>query len=150
MQQNTQSKIEEVIQQAAKDLGYTIYESSMLLKGEKSQIFVKIDQLTGISHNDCEKYSKLLCEKLDTENLLPKYIVEVSSPGLNRKLRNINEFTRFIGSNAKVVYETETSGIKNTVKGKINNVIDTIIQVESDKTIYKIDISKITKANLEY
>ncbi len=144
----TQDIIEKIIQDTAADLDYLIYESSILMKGEHSQLIIKIDHPKGISHNDCAIFTRELTKRLDEQNILPNYSMEISSPGLSRKLRSIDEFIRFIGSPAKVIFESE--GKTNVVKGIINNIIDTKIELKSDNNEIIIDFENIKKANLEY
>ncbi len=138
----------ELIEDTAGKLGYLIYESSILYKGENSQIHVKIDSLTGISHLDCEKFSRELSDRLDAEDALPNYSLEVSSPGLNRLLRNSSEFRRFPGAPVKVVYEE--SGNRQVVKGTIGEMTDTAVTVSSEKGDVTIPFDAITNANLDY
>jgi ribosome maturation factor RimP len=144
----TQDIIDKIIRDTSSDLGYLIYESSILVKGEHSQLIIKIDHPKGISHNDCAIFTKELTKRLDSQNILPNYSMEISSPGLKRKLRNIDEFIRFIGSPAKVIFESE--GKTNVVKGIINNIIDTKIELKSDNDEIIINFEKIKRANLEY
>jgi ribosome maturation factor RimP len=74
--------------------------------------------------------------------------MEISSPGLSRKLRSIDEFIRFKGSPVKVIFESE--GESKVIKGIINNIIDTDIELKSDNKEIIIDYKTIRKANLEY
>lgn len=147
MEISDNEKLEKLIQKVAADLNYMIYESAILLKGENSKFYIKIDHLNGISHKDCEIFSNELTNRLDKEEILTNYTLEISSPGLQRKLRNINEFTRFTGSKAKVVFEQD--GKRTVLKGIINNVIDTTVELKSDKEEVRLDINNIVKANLE-
>lgn len=140
--------IEKIIQDAAADLGYMIYESSVLLKGEQSKLVIKIDSPGGISHKDCSIFNKEMIKRLDNEKILPNYSMEISSPGLSRKLRSIDEFIRFKGSPVKVIFESE--GESKVIKGIINNIIDTDIELKSDNKEIIIDYKTIRKANLEY
>lgn len=144
----TQDIIETIIRDTAAELGYLIYESSVLIKGELSQLIIKIDHPKGISHNDCAVFTKEMTKRLDSQNIFPNYSMEISSPGLSRKVRTIDEFIRFIGSPVKVIYESE--GKTNVVKGIINNIIDTKIELKSDNNAIIIDFENIKKANLEY
>lgn len=140
--------IEKIIQDAAADLGYMIYESSVLLKGEQSKLVIKIDSPGGISHKDCSIFNKEMIKRLDSEKILPNYSMEISSPGLSRKLRSIDEFIRFKGSPVKVIFESE--GESKVIKGIINNIIDTDIELKSDNKEIIIGYKTIRKANLEY
>jgi len=63
-----------------------------------------MDQLAGVTHTDCEAFSRDFGTVLDVEDLIPggEYTLEVSSPGLDRKLRGIADYRRFAGMLAKV------------------------------------------------
>ncbi|MBP7734412.1 MAG: ribosome maturation factor RimP [Spirochaetes bacterium] len=138
----------ELIEDTAGALGYLIYESSILYKGENSQIHVKIDSLAGISHLDCEKFSRELSARLDAEEDLPNYSLEVSSPGLNRLLRNSSEFRRFPGAPVKVIYEDD--GGRRVVKGTIGDMTDATVAVSHEKGTTEIPFDVIISANLDY
>ena len=137
-----------LIEDTAGTLGYLIYESSILYKGENSQIHVKIDSLAGISHNDCERFSRELSARLDAEEDLPNYSLEVSSPGLNRLLRNSSEFRRFPGAPVKVVYEED--GARRVAKGTIGEATDDAVRVSAEKGDVTISFDSIISANLDY
>ena len=141
-------KIDELVQKAASKLDYIIYEASILLKGENTRIVVKIDNLSGISHKDCELYSKELSNYIDSEEILEKYSLEVSSPGLKRKIRDLQEFERFLGKPVKVIYgETENSKV---AKGKLIKVVDNDIFIKSENKEVQISYNDILKSNLDY
>ncbi len=63
-----------------------------------------LDQLAGVTHHDCEAFSRDFGTVLDVEDLIPgsEYTLEVSSPGLDRKLKGIDDFRRFSGLLARV------------------------------------------------
>ncbi|MBN2041715.1 MAG: hypothetical protein JW864_16885 [Spirochaetes bacterium] len=144
-----QENIEKIIKNVASDLNYLIYDSSIYLKGNNSKITVKIDKLQGITHQDCDIYSKEIVTRLDKEEILPNYSLEVSSPGMSRKLRSIDEFIRFKNSLVKVIFDE--NGERKVIKGIINNIIDTNIELQSDNSeIIIIEYNNIVKANLEY
>lgn len=62
------------------------------------------DRLAGITHTDCEAFSRDFGTVLDVEDLIPgaEYTLEVSSPGLDRRLHGVDDFRRFSGMLAKV------------------------------------------------
>jgi len=70
-----------------------------LLEGKLS-----VEQLSGVTHEDCEAFSRDFGTLLDVEDLVPggEYTLEASSPGLNRKLTKPEEFRRFAGCLAKI------------------------------------------------
>ncbi len=63
-----------------------------------------VDQLAGVTHTDCEAFSRDFGTVLDVEDLIPggEYTLEVSSPGLDRKLKGIEDYRRFEGMLVKV------------------------------------------------
>jgi ribosome maturation factor RimP len=63
-----------------------------------------LDQLVGVTHSDCESFSRDFGTVLDVEDLIPgaEYTLEVSSPGLDRKLQGIEDYRRFAGMLVKV------------------------------------------------
>jgi len=65
---------------------------------------LKVEQLSGITHEDCAAFSRDFGVLLDVEDLVPgaEYTLEASSPGLDRKLTNPEDFQRFAGSLVKV------------------------------------------------
>jgi len=65
---------------------------------------LSVEQLSGITHEDCAAFSRDFGVLLDVEDLMPgaEYTLEASSPGLDRKLSKPEEFQRFLGSLVKV------------------------------------------------
>ena len=65
---------------------------------------LKVEQLSGVTHEDCAAFSRDFGVLLDVEDLVPgaEYTLEASSPGLDRKLTKPEEFQRFAGSLVKV------------------------------------------------
>jgi ribosome maturation factor RimP len=65
---------------------------------------LSVEQLSGITHEDCTAFSRDFGVLLDVEDLIPgaEYTLEASSPGLDRKLSKLEEFQRFSGSLVKI------------------------------------------------
>jgi ribosome maturation factor RimP len=91
-----------------------------------------LDQLAGVTHEDCERFSQDFGTVIDVEELIPgtsEYTLEVSSPGLDRKLRGAEDFERFRGSLAKVQTFTPVAGNRHWL-GRITAVSATEIVLE--------------------
>ncbi len=142
-------EINRVIAESALKLGYHVYESSISMKKGRATIAVKIDSLNGISHYDCQLYSDELGFRLDEKNLLPGYFLEISSPGLDRKLRNADEFIRFIGAPAKIIYEED--GVRKVLKGVVKDAGEADVEISDEKNlIIQVKYKNIINANLDY
>ena len=144
----SKERISQLIDETAARLGYMVYESGVLMKGENSMITVKIDSLAGISHLDCERFSKELSVRLDDEDILPNYSLEVSSPGLKRLLRNGDEFGRFPGAPVKVVYDEGPD--RRVAKGTIKSAGENAVTVSTESGDITISYDTIINANLDY
>ena len=138
----------EIIKESAIETEYIIYDFNIQPKGLNAKITVKIDSINGISLEDCTTYSRVLDGKLELSKLLPNYDLEVSSPGLNRKIRSLEEFKRFTDSPVKIAVLNGTS--KVIIKGKISAVTNDKIFIMSDKKEMTFSFEDILQANLDY
>ena len=105
-----------------------------------------------ISHSDCERVSKHLSVILDVEELIPGpgYILEVSSPGLDRALRNAADFERFLGRAAKISTHEPIAEAK-FFEGRLRGFADGKVRMElkgKEARIVEIPLETIKKANL--
>ncbi|HKV26501.1 MAG TPA: ribosome maturation factor RimP [Candidatus Acidoferrum sp.] len=106
----------------------------------------------GISHADCQRVSEQLSVILDVEELVagPGYVLEVSSPGMDRPLRNPAEYERFRGRLAKI---TTTEPVENEkfFEGRLAGVVEGRVRLDLEgkkaRTV-EVPLEKIRKANL--
>ena len=95
----------EIARRVAESEGLEIVEVELLGGGKKRMLRISIDKPAGVSHADCESISQQVGTILDVEDVIPgdSYTLEVSSPGVERKLRGPRDFERFLGRKARVV-----------------------------------------------
>lgn len=91
-----------------------------------------IDREGGVQLADCENVSRQVSAILDVEEVVPadRYQLEVSSPGLDRKLLKTEDFERFAGKKAKVRFRAEVDGRKQAT-GRIIDVRDGLIGLDA-------------------
>lgn len=103
----------------------------------------------GVSHKDCQAVSEQLSVILDVEELVPgpRYILEISSPGLDRKLLKPADYERFAGRRAKV---WTTEPVENTkyLEGRLRGYADGIVQIEVKDHVVAVPFAGIRKAQL--
>jgi ribosome maturation factor RimP len=89
------------------------------------------DQLAGVTHEDCVAFSRDFGTVLDVEDLIPgnEYTLEVSSPGLDRKLHGADDFRRFQGLLAKVQTFEPVAGNRHW-QGRLGRVDEQSIRLE--------------------
>lgn len=96
-------RIQKLVAQVVEDQGYELVEVEFKGASRKSVLRIFIDKATGISHRDCELVSEQVGTVLDVEDLIPfSYTLEVSSPGLERKLVRESDYARFEGQSARI------------------------------------------------
>src|SRR5690348_14531933 len=115
MRDTIASKIEEIAQRVAESEGMELVEVE--LKGGGAQRFVRIsiDKPSGVTHADCELVSQQVGTILDVEDVVPggRYTLEVSSPGVERKLAKPADYQRFQGKKARITLREPIEGRRN-------------------------------------
>jgi ribosome maturation factor RimP len=103
-----------------------------------------------VSVDDCAAVSRELSAVLDVEDIVPTaYTLEVSSPGLDRPLRTVDDFRRFAGRRAKLVMREAVDG-QTFFKGRLGGVEDGRVVIDAeDRRRHLVPIEIITRANLE-
>jgi len=139
IKEDLKKKIKEVVESK----GFELFSIEWKGSERKGVLIVKIDSEAGITVDDCEEVSKSLSIFLDLEDPFPfPYTLEVSSPGIERPLRNISDFSRFKGKPAVINSEG------NVFKGLIVDVVENMIYIKIKNQIRAFDFDKIEKANL--
>ncbi len=100
-------KIEEsvrpIAEKAALELGYELYDVEYKKEGSQWYLRIFIDKPEGMGVNDCEKYSRFISPVLDEEDPVSEnYILEISSPGMYRKLHRPEHFEKYMGEQVEV------------------------------------------------
>ena len=139
--------IKEVIEKDIERLGCKVWGLELFGRHSNQTLRVYIDNKEGISVEDCELVSKHVSKVLDTENdFSENYLLEVSSPGLDRKFFYKEQYKEFLKENLKVTFFDDLN--KKTIKGQLEEVDDISIKLEIKDEIQEIPFSSIIKANL--
>jgi ribosome maturation factor RimP len=148
-QQSLELRITELAEQIAASMGMEVVLVEIKGDGNRSVIRVYIDQPAGITLEDCAQFSRRFSVSLDVEDWIPfHYVLEVSSPGVNRPLTREADFLRFCGKNAKIRTRSPIAGQRN-FKGKILGVTEGRLELEvAPGKEVAIAVTDIEKANL--
>ena len=97
-------KVREIAERVATSLGLEIVEIDLRGGGKARMLRIVIDKPSGVTHEDCANLSREVGTILDVEDGVPggSYTLEVSSPGLDRKLLKAADYERFAGSRVKI------------------------------------------------
>lgn len=135
----------------ARTLGYEIYDLEFKKEGPDWYLRIFIDKDKGIGVDDCERFSRAFSEVLDREDPISEnYILEVSSPGLFRKLSREEHFKKYIGQPVEVKLYKSRNGSR-IFTGVLKEYQDgtVIIESETEEFIFEKDWIMHVKLNPE-
>ncbi len=124
-------KIREIADRVAQSSGLEVVDLELLGGGKARMLRVYIDKPGGVTHEDCANFSREAGTIFDVEDAVPgsQYTLEVSSPGLDRKLSKAAEFQRFIGSLVKLTTLDPVNGNRH-FEGRLKAFSDGRLSLE--------------------
>src|SRR4029077_1232822 len=105
-------KVREIAERVAASSGLETVEVELRGGGKARMLRIVIDKPAGVTHEDCANLSREMSTILDVEDVVPgsSYLLEVSSPGLDRKLLRPADYERFTGSRVKLTTRNPVAG----------------------------------------
>lgn len=148
-------RVEKIARRAAAGNGVDLVHVELAGIKRDQVVRIYIDKEGGVTIDDCTRVSHLIETVLDADDFIPgKYVLEVSSPGIERQLYSLADFARFEGQLAKIKTKTDINGQKTFV-GAITAVDGDEITIDDrtrgsvtfpyrivDKANLKIDLAK--------
>jgi ribosome maturation factor RimP len=154
-------KVREVAERVATSSGLEVVDVELRGGGKARMLRIVIDKPAGVTHEDCANLSREVGTILDVEDAVPggSYTLEVSSPGLDRKLSRAADFERFTGSRVKLTTRDPVNGnrhfegrLENFGGGKLTLDMSTarkkLRPAEGSPQKLDIELANVEKANL--
>lgn len=142
--------LEESLKKDVEALGYDLEYVECEKEGSIQYVRIVIDKKEGITTEDCEKVSRALDEKVDKlVKYESGYVLEVSSPGLERKLKNLKLFNKYLGSKVLIKVYEKINDQKEFV-GILNEVNDESIKLQIEDEVVNIEMKNISSGNTVY
>ncbi len=152
MTKKNESSIKDLVEEVGKELDYEVVDVFFAREGRQRVLRVFIDRPGGINIKDCESFSERLSAVLDEEDPIPgPYLLEVSSPGINRPLTKPEHFQRFRGEPVELRLYSSFQGRKR-IKGRLEGWSpegDGAVLLEVDGEKMAVPWSMVTKARLD-
>src|ERR1051325_2931364 len=146
------SKIEEIAKRVAGSEGLELVEVEVKGGGTHRFVRISIDKPGGVTHGDCELVSQQVGTILDVEDVVPggRYTLEVSSPGVERKLIKPEDYQRFQGKKARITLRDAVAGQKHW-EGTLAGYQDGEISLDTKPgTTIRFPFEQVTKAHLKF
>lgn len=157
-----QEKIREIADRVTARQGVELVEAELRGGGKSRTLKIVIDKPDGVTHDDCANVSRELSVILDVEDVVSggSYTLEVSSPGLDRKLLKPEDYARFAGSRVKLMTREPVNGnrhfegrLKSFQSGKL--MLELLAGKKKPKPghahpgqMIEIDLANVERANL--
>jgi ribosome maturation factor RimP len=179
---NVEGRVREISERVAASSGLEVVDVELHGGGKARMLRITIDRqpgapapstpgdgsgeaqaaVTGVTHGDCERMSREVGTILDVEDVIPgaSYTLEVSSPGLDRKLSAARDFQRFTGSLVKLMTREPVDGqrhfegrLQSFADGRLTLVVEPPRSKKKQKLApahgqFEIDLANVEKANL--
>ncbi len=146
--QRASDKIWQCVEPVVTSLGYDFVGAEYGQGDNGMTLRIYIDKEGGILLDDCAAVSHQLSAVLDVEEpIQTKYVLEVSSPGIDRPLFKLNDFIRFVGQRIKVRSYALILGRRN-FSGLLKSVENDEIFIDVDGEVFAIPISSVEQAKL--
>jgi ribosome maturation factor RimP len=145
-------KVTEIVERAGRPKNIEPVEVEFAGSGSRRILRIFIDKPDGVTHADCEFISQYVGTVLDVEDVIPggKYTLEVSSPGVERRLSRPRDFERFTGQPIKVVLKEEMDGRKHW-DGRLAEFSGDTLTLEPEKgEPLRIRLDQVARANLKF
>ena len=154
-------KVREIAERVAASSGLEVVEVELRGGGKARMLRIVIDKPNGVTHEDCVSLSREVGTILDVEDVVPgsSYTLEVSSPGLDRKLTRAADYERFAGSRVKLTTRQPLNGNRH-FEGKLESFREGRLTIDLTPVRKKskandgapqkleIDLGNVEKANL--
>jgi len=151
MAQVQRDQLIEMLEPTIESIGYELFDLELHLAGGSGFVRLYIDSLdpeAGIGLDDCEIVSRQVSALLDVEDPISgEYNLEVSTPGLDRRLVKASHFERFAGSRVKVKLKRLLEG-RRRFKAELVGCDDSNVLLKEGKTEFSVPLHEIDTARL--
>jgi ribosome maturation factor RimP len=152
MREDVTSRIEAIAQRVAASDGLEVVEVEVKGGGAARLIRISIDKPGGVTHGDCESVSQQIGTILDVEDVVPggRYTLEISSPGVERRLLKPQDYQRFQGQKARITLRQPLDGRRNW-EGTLAGFDQNQVALETGNgTTLRFPLDQVDKAHLKF
>lgn len=149
-ERNIEQKVYELIEKKIQELGYELYDVEYLKEGKEYHLCIYIEKNGIMEIADCEKVNNAIEPILDEADLIKEqYFLEVSSSGLEKKLRKLEHYEKCIGNKIEVKLFTKIDNRK-VIEGILSLVKNDYIVLKEDDKEIKINLEQIASGKTVY
>lgn len=149
-ERNIEQRVYELIEKKIQELGYELYDVEYLKEGKEYHLCIYIEKNGIMEIADCEKVNNAIEPILDDVDLIKEqYFLEVSSSGLEKKIRKLEHYEKQIGNKIEVKLFTKIDN-KKVIEGILSKVENDCIELQEDEKEIKIAFDQIASGKTIY
>ena len=139
-------KVWDIVLPTADELEYVLWDVEFVKEGADYYLRITIDHPEGITIEDCERFHRAIDPVLDeTDPIQQAYILEVSSPGIERELKNRDHVQMCLGDTVEIRLYSARHGAK-VHRGTLVGMTESgNVQIEQNETLLEFDADKVAK-----
>ncbi len=146
---NRLERVREITDRVASSEGLELVDVAIHGRGLSCVVQIFLDKPGGVDHGDCHRVSQQVGTLLDVEEVFPsRYTLEVSSPGLDRRLVKPTDYQRFAGNRVKLALRAPWSG-RSRFQGLLVGIEESMVRLELESgEMMEFPIDEIDRANI--
>ena len=146
----TIDKVFEIADKIAEKLDYSVVDAELKKEGKEKVLRIYIDAQGGAGLDECEKFSRAFDEEFDKLDIIKEaYMLEVSSPGVDRVLKTEREFRHYIGRKVEIKLYKAIEGMKE-FSAVLMGYEDNTVRVTAENKEIKIPVSQAVYIKLYF
>lgn len=143
-----QEQLDQLIRSVVTGLGFQVWGYEYRPQSESALLRIFIENEGGVSIDNCTQVSRQIGAALDVDDLIPvAYILEVSSPGIDRVLFSPEQYNAYTGETVKIRTRTPVESRRN-FRGTLESVSDTHVTISVDNEQFEIPFDVVDRARL--
>lgn len=143
-------EVTELLEPILEEMGFELVDVAFLSKQGRWVLQLFIDTEGGVTIDDCARVSGEIGDLIDVRDIIEhEYVLEVSSPGIDRPLKKQKDFLRACGRKVKIRTKEPVEGRQNFT-GTLQSVEGNVITLDADGMIITLTVEELEKANLVY
>jgi len=143
-------KVAQLVEPVLDEMGFELVDIEYLSEHGRMVLRVYADKEGGITLDDCASVSRQIGDLIDVKGIVRHgYVLEVSSPGLNRPLKKENDFLRAVGEKIKIKMIVPVKG-RRRFTGYLRKFEESTIYIEVDNNLIALPRQDVEKANIVY
>lgn len=147
--EETVERVKDLVEPVLAAQGVELVDLEFVRAGKHRVLRFYLDKPEGITLDDCAAWSRVLGEIIDVHDLIDQaYTLEVSSPGLTRPLKGVNDFQRYTGRLARITVKGG-AGKRSLYRGELAGVAGEAVLLREGSQMHQIPLAEIVRARLD-